>query len=720
MAAGMWSLLPSSSLMRRSLLLSCAVACWLVACSSDDGEQAAPGAPASAGGAAGAAGAGGSVGGSAGSGVGGAGGGAGGSAGGEAGSGGAAGAGVSCLGEPPGAPKFTDASAQWGVSADKLGVIGNRMMAADLDGDGYPDLIVHRVGSNARTDVEAAKLDPSRWQARVLMNRPAPGGGRTFVDATLDSHIGDIPGEAGSSELRAMHLAVAADVDNDGDLDLFSGTYTDPTADPAKNPDRGDRSQILLNDGKGVFSLAPPSDVTPGANNKWPTTGATFVDADRDGKIDLFVGFWYAQYGLSALGVQAQLYKGLGEGAFEAVTSAAGLKTESNSSSYSKGKNHRPAYGVTSCDLDGDGASELMISAYGRQWNMLYQNDGKGGFSEVGQESGFAGDSNADYSDNQFFACYCTVHKDQPDCVGVAKPLTSCPSPADSYWGAGSDDKPWRNNGNTFTTVCADIDGDGKNDLYNAEIAHWHIGQSSDKSQILRNTTQDKAIRFERLDPAAVGTEVPHPTTDWNEGGIYAAVGDLDNDGRLDIFLETSDYPDQFGYIYHQLPDGKFEEVGEPWGLHHACTSGVAVADFDRDGDLDVIVGSGTARDCGKIWTTNQVFFYENNASQGGRSLAVRLVGTTANRAGIGAQVTIRTGDRVQMREIGGGYGHMGIQNDTVAFFGVGACEQIDEVRVRWPTDPPEEQVIGGVKAGALVEITQGASEAKVVLTTTP
>ncbi len=649
-------------------------------------------------------------------------GGAGGEAGASAGTAGAAGA-VStkglvpaCLGTTA-APAFSETSKRWGLSEDALNVQGNRLMTADLDGDGYPDLIVHRIGSTARTDVAAAQADSKKWQMRLLMNRPAPGGGRTFVDATVDSHYGALATGDDGKQLRLTHLAAAADVDNDGDLDLFAGTAVDPTADLTKTPDTGDRSQILLNDGHGVFSLAPPSDTTPKATSRWPLTGATFVDADRDGTIDLFVGFWYKLYGSSDFGVQAQLYRGNGDGSFTAVTNDAGLKTvAAGSASFGQGTNARPAYGVTSCDLDDDGDAELMVSAYGRQWNLLYRNDGHGVFSEVGQASGYAGDDNRDYSDNEFFACYCTLHADQADCKGVGQPQLQCPDPADAAWNEGSDAQPWRSNGNTFSTFCGDIDGDGRNDLYNAEIAHWWAGQAADKSQVLRNVSDDSGLRFDRLDPAKVGTQPPHATPDWNEGGIYAAGADLDNDGRLDLFLGTTDYPDQFGYFFHQKADGTFVESSEAWTLRHACASGVAIADFDRDGDLDVILGAGTARDCGKIWPANRVVFYENDASQKGASLSVRLRGTTANAAGIGASVVVVTGGGELRRDVGGGYGHMAMQHDTVVHFGLGACTQIDSVRVRWPTDPPTEQVVTGVTPGGLVEITEGVAESKKIL----
>ncbi|CAN5562547.1 CRTAC1 family protein [soil metagenome] len=595
------------------------------------------------------------------------------------------------------APKtsFEDRTAAWGFT----GVVGNRLTNADLDGDGYPDLVM---GQNATN--KQAKSDLSEPGPRVFMNRPGQGGGRTFVEATKDSGFFQVRGGDGTL-FRNAQVTSFGDVDNDGDLDAFSGTYTDPT-NPGTDP--GDRSEIVLNDGKGHFTLAPPSDAQPPKSALWPTTGATMVDADRDGKLDVFVGFWYASYGSTQDGVQAQLYRGAGTGAFTSITDAAGLKTQIGG--YAQGLNHRPSYGVTSCDVDGDGSPELLVSAYGRQWNMLYQNDGSGKFTEVGQASGYAADGNTSYKDNQFFACYCTVHTTNADCQGVDAPITSCPDPADSYWAKGVDDQPWRNGGNTFATYCGDLDGDGKLDLYNAEIHHWHIGQSSDGSELLRNVSDGASIAFERPGNAVTGMSWPHPTSDWNEGGLMVAGGDFDGDGLEDVLVAASDYPDQFSLLFHQKPDHTFEEVGKDWGLHHACASGLTVADFDRDGDLDVIVGSGTARDCGKIWTTNEVHFYENKSPHTGHYLLVRLVGNgkDTNASAFGARVTMTAGGKQLVKELDGGYGHMGMQNDTVLFFGVGACDTVESIKVRWPNQDLTEETWTSVKTSRYVELRQG------------
>ena len=601
--------------------------------------------------------------------------------------------------------KFERKTPEWGLTE----VRGNHLQAIDLDGDGYPDLLVQNGGS-ARSEVGPKQI------TRVMMNRPRPGGGRMFVDETVASGFGEVRPDAkpANGMLRSSQLVVAADVDNDGDIDLFSGTYVDPTK---PETDSSDRNEILLNDGKGKLTLAPksavqqvPSDTLP------PTSAATFVDFDRDGVVDLFVGFWYKAYGASALGVQARLFKGKGDGTFTDATPGSGLETQATG--YDQGKNHRPAYGVTSCDLDDDGAPELMVSAYGRQWNLLYKNNtpakGAPSFEEIGQASGYAGDSLIDYTDNQFYMCHCELTK---ACMAETPDL-ACTT---DNWST-VDSKPWRNNGNTFTTTCGDLNGDGKPDLYSAEIHHWHIGSSSDSSELLVNDSTD-SIHFSRPGNAATGLLIPHPTTDWNEGGIMAANADLDLDGLDDIILGASDYPGNFSEVYLQKKGapGTFEDVSEKIGLHHVCPVGLVIADFDRDGDLDVIVGSSTARDCAKTWTKgNEVHFYENKINDGGAKkgfLQIALQGNGAggaNKLGIGARVKVVSEGKVQSKQLLGGYGHFGMQHDTALTFGLGASCAPAAIEVRWPNGDLTRTRYQGIGGGRRILIKESGEVSEV------
>lgn len=590
----------------------------------------------------------------------------------------------------PAPPTFVDRTLDWGLAS----VVGNRFMVSDLDGDGYPDVIVHRIYSNARDDGSG----PATY--RVLMNRLGAVGGRVFVDETEASNYGAT--RDGASEHRSAQLAVAGDVDDDGDVDLFSGTYTDraQVQDPARPADL-DRSEILLNDGAGHFTLGPA--LHPEADGPVPTSGATFADVDRDGHLDLFIVGWYSLYGFDLSGTQARLHRGAGDGTFTDVTAESGLTTDD--SGFTVGTNSRPAYGTTSCDADGDGDADLLVSAYGRQWNQLYQNDG-GHFSDVGQATGYAGDDDTDYSDNEFFRCWCTLHaSEDPHCAAAGSPQVQCPSPADSGFGY-DDTQPWRLNGNTFSTACADVTGDGVLDLYNAEIRHWWAGGSSDGSQLLVGDLTGGALHYARPGVETSGLAWPHVGLDWNEGGISAAIGDVDLDGRKDVLVGATDYPDQFSLLFHQLPDGTFEEVGPAWGLHHACGNAVALADFDRDGDLDALVGSGTARDCAAVWSSNEVHLYENDASARAHWLGVRLApGAGSNRSAIGARVSVSAGDGTQIAEVGGGYGHFGLQGDLVQHFGLGACTGAAAVDVRWPDAALSHSARARVAADQILEI---------------
>ncbi|MDP1825985.1 MAG: CRTAC1 family protein [Archangium sp.] len=608
---------------------------------------------------------------------------------------------VSCA-ATDGGTRFIDATDAWNLGATGLKLTGNRLTVADLDGDGYPDLVVHAVSSNARQSLDGGKR--LVWQ---LMNRPTPDGQfRTFVDESGNGLFEVLGGS--TTQYRSAQLAVFGDVDNDGDLDAFSGTYTDPNR---PDTDPGDRSEIMLNDGTGHFTMATESATTPLPTELMPTTSAAFTDADRDGRLDVFVGNWYEAYGYSYLGVQARLFHGQGDGQFTDVTATANLTTDNTG--FGTFTNHRPAYGVTACDVDDDGAPELMVSAYGRQPNLLYRNDGAGRFVDQSVASGFASDGNADYRDNENFRCWCTVNRSNANCQGVSNPSIGCPNPASASWGVGTDDQPWRNGGNTFTTWCGDVDGDGKNELYNAEIHHWWAGGASDSSELLKNVSTAGSARFTRPGNAATGLRFPHPSTDWNEGGLMAAGGDLDNDGRLDLIAAASDYADQFGLIFQQQADGTFNEQGLAWGLRHECMSGLAVADFDRDGDLDVLAGASTARDCARKWRTNEVRLYENVAVDS-KWLLLHLEGdgSTTNRAAIGAKVTVKAGGRTVTREVSGGYGHFGMQNDLTVHVGLGGCEGADEVTVRWPDARGTTQVFDRLPGNQFMRLKQGAPEA--------
>jgi len=596
-----------------------------------------------------------------------------------------------------GAPVFRDVTADW-----DLDVLGGRVAVADLDGDGYVDLIVHKIGNHDRADFTA---DAKTWPYHILMNRDDGTGHRQFVDRTVDSNYGALRTPVAGTG-RSAQFAIFADLDDDGDLDALSGTYSDRNA---PDTDPGDRSEILLNDGAGNFTLEAPQAAVRGFDDDRAvsTAAGTFLDYDHDGHLDLFMGYWYFSYGMSLYGNPDRLLRGDSTGAFSDVSLPMGLDT--TGAPGTRGAS-RPSYGVTACDVDGDGDSDLLVSAYGRQWNQLWLNT-DAGFVDVGEASGFDADPQMDYSDNEFYRCYCQT---TGVCTAPA-PRISCGT---AGWNAGIDDQAWRLGGNSFSTSCADVTGDGLPDLYTAEIHHWHIGESSDSSQLLVNQglNADGVPSYARPGNDATGLSVPHVGVSWNEGGIASDLADLDGDGHMDVLLGNSDYPDNRLLYYRQLPDGTFTQEAVADGLDHACAPSVVVGDLDRDGDLDVVVSSSTARDCSAAWPDGpEIHVYENTTGNQNNWTRIHLVGAGAaaggaNGSAIGARVVITAGSHTITREVQAGRGTFGMQDELDLVVGLGDACVIDSIEVHWPDASGSVQSFTDVPANYGFSLHQGGA----------
>ncbi|MEO6573693.1 MAG: FG-GAP-like repeat-containing protein, partial [Polyangiaceae bacterium] len=142
---------------------------------------------------------------------------------------------------------FRDVFAEVGLS----GVLGRRVTFGDVDGDGFPDFVAIETGV-------------TRGLQHLYMNRPGTDGRRTFVDATAESGI-TTNRDGGDGQTALM--VTFGDVDGDGDLDLFSGSYSQA---PSGAKFVQDSNEIYLNDGKGHFTLLP----TSGVDKPWPLTTA--------------------------------------------------------------------------------------------------------------------------------------------------------------------------------------------------------------------------------------------------------------------------------------------------------------------------------------------------------------------------------------------------------------------------------------------------------------
>ncbi len=219
-------------------------------------------------------------------------------------------------------------------------------------------------------------------------------------------------------------------------------------------------------------------------------------------------------------------------------------------------------------------------------------------------------------------------------------------------------------------------------------------------------------MRFERPGNESTGILREHPGVVWDDGDMSSVVFDFDNDGWQDVFIGSSDYPGTRGLLFHQDAPGWFEPVPVEDAFEHWRNHGVAVADFDRDGDLDIVVGHSHMRceddDGTECYPTQQVRMFENKTT-GPESnwLQLHLVGGPGtNRAAIGARVTVSTTEAVQTRDVDGGHGHFGTQRDLTLHFGLGAACQA-EVHVRWPDLALSEQTFT-LDAGRRYRVVQG------------
>jgi len=472
-------------------------------------------------------------------------------------------------------------------------------------------------------------------ELRVTGNRVArPALLRNNGNATFT----EVTEEAGLDvKLFGMGIS-AADYDNDGDADLYvSGVGED---------------HLFQNQGNGRFKDVTKSS---GLSNSGFGTSSAFFDFDRDGYLDLFVAnyvrwsekedIYCTLDGLNKAyctpepypGTSPRLFRNLGDGSFQDVTREARLFDETN-----KG------LGVLVFDYNNDDWPDLML-ANDTQPNKLWANQKDGTFKEIGVLAGIA------FSED-----------------GVAR-------------GAMGID-------------AGDYDQSG----YESVL----IGNFSNEMVSLYHNEGSGFF----IDDAPVSSIGPASLLSLTFGCFFF---DFDLDGYLDIFTANGHVENEISRVqkrvsYAQPPqlfrnlDGRrFKEVTLTMGQEFAkplVARGTAYADYDNDGDLDILVTT-----CG-----GPPRLFRNDGGNRNNWLAVELKGKESNRDGIGSTVILRSGGKQQRKMVrtGGSYCS---QSQLRLTFGLGSVIRVDSLEIRWPSGTI--QVVEHPAINQLIRVEEGSSQ---------
>jgi len=461
--------------------------------------------------------------------------------------------------------------------------------------------------------------DGDGWVDILLLNGKdfTPRGRKSVPALYRNNHDGtftDITAGSGLDvEMHAMGVAVA-DYDNDGRDDVYI-TALD-----------GDR--LFHNEGHGKFRDVTPSS---GIQNSSFGASAAWLDYDHDGKVDLFVAnyvqwnpkndLWCSLDGAtksyctpeSYKGTRSRLFHNLGGGRFEDVTDRAGLGDPTSKS-----------LGVTVLDYNGDGWPDLFV-ANDTQPNKLYRNLGNGAFKEEGVAAGVA------YGED-----------------GVAR-------------GAMGAD-------------AADYDRSGRPHLLVGNFANQMLG-------LYHN--EGNGLFVDEAPSSAVGRASLLSLT----FGVF--FFDYDLDGYPDIFAANGHIEDEIGRVqpkisyaeppllFRNLGGRKFENVSASVGpafTRSMVARGAAYADYDHDGDLDILIANNNGPAC----------LLRNDGGNRNHWLSVRLSGTKSNRDGIGGVVRVITPSGRQWNMVRSGSSYCS-QSDLALTFGLGAAAQAT-IEVDWPS----------------------------------
>ena len=545
-----------------------------------------------------------------------------------------------------------DFTSRWTPPPDRANEIGNALAGGgvtlgDYDGDGLHDVFLTRPFGGAR----------------LYRNL----GGLKFEDAT--ERAGVLAPDVWSTG------ASFADVDGDGDLDLYVCAYEHP-------------NRLYVNRGDGTFEEKGQSS---GLGFRGASVMAAFADYDNDGDLDVYLVTNRKDAPQTA-----------------ASFDVSSLKLDRGRAILPEGQEH--LFGVLYSKDAGPDRFRVIVAG---ERDRLYRNDGEGRFTEVAEAAGMSGhhiglsaswwDANGDgwldLSVTNDFWGPDHLYINRGDGTFTDEAKTALPH------------TPWFSMGSD----AGDIDNDGRLDFLATDMLGtnhykqkasmgdmsadgWFLEYAEPRQYMANalylNTGTPRFLEIARIAGLA--------QTDWTWSVKFA---DYDEDGWLDVYISngmTRDWfnsdmrnrnrdveePDRALEAWMKTPPRadanlafrntgslRFEPVGEAWGLAlEAVTFGAGLGDLDGDGDLDLVVNNFDA----------PATVYRNQ-SFGTHRIAVRLAGRTSNRFGIGGTIRIETRRGSQTRHVALSRGFMST-NAPEVHFGTGDAVNLERLTVEWPS----------------------------------
>ncbi|HEY2964302.1 MAG TPA: CRTAC1 family protein [Pyrinomonadaceae bacterium] len=453
-----------------------------------------------------------------------------------------------------------------------------------------------------------------------------------------DGTFTNVTDQAGVAGGRFGMGVAAADFDGDGYVDLYVTNY---------GP-----NILYRNNGNGTFTDV--TDKAGVATTGWSTC-ATWFDFDNDGKLDLFVSsFVFYDKSQNPLCTDAtlqrryycvprlfkptpsRLFRNNGNGTFTDVSRQSGIADHPGKS-----------FGAVATDVNNDGLMDLFV-ANDTMPNFLFVNKGGGKFEESGLAAGVA------YGE-------------------AGRPRS----------GMGVD--------------AADYDGDGWQDLFVANIDHEFFS-------LYHN---DKELIFSDQ-PGEIAPST-HLLSGWG-----LKFFDYDNDGDPDLFL-VNGHPDdmiesRIARVRYKEPLLLFENTGRGFKDVSATSGtvfskifsgrGMAVGDFDNDGDLDVLASNNG----------EPPLLLRNQGGNKNNWVGLQLVATKSNSAAVGAVITWQAGaaKRTRLRTGGGSYLS---SHDPREILGVGQASKIDSIEIRWPSGTTDRLV--NIPLNKYIKVVEGAGQSR-------